>query len=89
MNAIAFSVIMTGATVWAISTLTVMTLGLAAHRKDSRVVVDDPWEQPGVAARWRELELAAGDVGGATPTRQVRPTGPTRPKGPSQPRSAA
>jgi hypothetical protein len=80
MNGIAFGVIITGATIWAVSTLGVMTLGLAARRKDPRIVMDDPWEQPEVAARWRELERSADLAEEASPA---------RPKGPSVPRSAA
>ena len=49
MNGIAFGVIITGATVWAASTLGVLALGLAARRKDPRVVIDDPWERPEVS----------------------------------------
>jgi hypothetical protein len=51
---IAFSVIATGATVWAASVLGVLVLGIAARRNDPRVVVDDPWERPEIAARWEE-----------------------------------
>lgn len=58
MNDIAFGVIITGATVWSVSTLGVLVLGLAARRRDPRIVVDDPWERPEVRAQWRRLALS-------------------------------
>jgi hypothetical protein len=62
MNDIAFGVIITGATVWAASTVGVLVLGLAAHRKDPRVVIDDPWERPEVRAQWRRLALESDEA---------------------------
>lgn len=68
MDGIAFGVIITGGMVWAVSTLGVLVLGLAARRNDPRVVTDDPWERPEIAARWREYERRAG---AASPTKAV------------------
>jgi hypothetical protein len=56
MDGIAFGIVITGATLWAGSVLGVLLLGIAARRNDPRVVVDDPWERPDVAARWRAYE---------------------------------
>ena len=67
MNDIAFGVIITGATVWAASTLGVLALGLAARRKDPRVVIDDPWERPEVRAQWRKLALEADEAEDSAP----------------------
>jgi hypothetical protein len=79
---IAFSVIITGATVWAVSVLGVLVLGIAAHRNDPRVVGDDPWERPEIAARWHEHTRAAGSAD--APARPSKPA-----PGRSHPRSAA
>jgi hypothetical protein len=68
MNDIAFGVIITGATVWAASTLGVLALGLAARRRDPRIVMDDPWERPEVRAQWRKLALSAEDGEETAPT---------------------
>jgi hypothetical protein len=78
---IAFSVIVTGATIWAASVLGVLVLGIAARRNDPRIVVDDPWERPEIAARWQEHaqgEPAEGTGRAADPA-----------TGRSNPRSAA
>jgi hypothetical protein len=56
MDGIAFGIVITGATVWAGSVLGVLVMGIAARRNDPRVVVDDPWEQPEIATRWRQYE---------------------------------
>ena len=62
MNDIASSVIITGATIWAASTLGVLVLGLAARRKNPRVIIDDPWERPEVRAQWRRLALESDEA---------------------------
>ena len=79
---IAFGVIITGATVWAVSVLGVLVLGIAARRNDPRVVVDDPWERPEIAARWHEHTRAEGSAGASG---QASRPAPDR----SHPRSAA
>jgi hypothetical protein len=56
MDGITFGIVITGATIWAGSVLGVLAMGIAARRKNPRVVVDDPWEQPDVAAGWRRYE---------------------------------
>jgi hypothetical protein len=84
MDGIAFGVIITGASVWACSVLGVLALGIAARRNDPRVVVDDPWERPEIAARWREYEHPVDSTEKAVPAQS---TG--RSTGRSHPRSAA
>jgi hypothetical protein len=80
MDGMAFGIVITGATVWACSVLGVLALGIAARRNDPRVVVDDPWERPEIAARWRQYEHPVD------PTEKA-PT--ARSTGRSHPRSAA
>jgi hypothetical protein len=81
---IAFSVVVTGATIWAASVLGVLVLGIAARRNDPRVVVDDPWERPDVAARWQEHVRREGEAEGEGTGRGAGPA-----TGRKNPRSAA
>jgi hypothetical protein len=80
MDGIAFGIVITGATMWAVSVLGVLAMGIVARRNDPRIIVDDPWERPEVAASWRQYEHRASSTG------SVPAAGSTRR---SHPRSAA
>ncbi len=50
------------AVIWIVATAVVVTLGVAAHRGDLRVIMDDPWDQPFPRHAWDQLREAVAQA---------------------------
>ncbi len=58
MSEFVWLLLATVAFVWIAATAIVVVLGVAAHRGDPRVVMDDPWDDPFPRHAWDQLREA-------------------------------